>query len=71
MEEPEDEGYRCNTNMRISCSGIHLVVSTFAWSLHVLPMLQGFTPGTPGFLPLSKDMSCRLIGISKLSGFFF
>ncbi|KAK3550379.1 hypothetical protein QTP86_025206 [Hemibagrus guttatus] len=32
------------------------------------PRASGVSSGFSGFLPRSKDMHCRLIGISKLSG---
>lgn len=41
----------------IAASALHM------WSLHVLPMIWGFPPGFSGFLPQSKQMHCRLIGI--------
>ena len=37
------------------------------WSLHVLPVSAWVLSGCSGFLPPSKDMQARLIGVSKLS----
>ena len=37
------------------------------WSLHVLPVYVWVLSGYSGFLPLSKNMHVRLIGVSKLS----
>lgn len=36
------------------------------WSLHVVPVLVWVFTGQSSFLPLSKDMLVRLIGLSKL-----
>ena len=58
--------------------GCTVVVSTVAsqqerswglsvWSLHVLPVYAGVLSGYSGFLPPSKNMHVRLIGVSKLS----
>ncbi|MEQ2241449.1 hypothetical protein ILYODFUR_025380 [Ilyodon furcidens] len=38
-----------------------------AWSLHVLPMHVWVLSRYPGFLPQSKNMTVRLIGLSKVS----
>ncbi|MEQ2244972.1 hypothetical protein ILYODFUR_022712 [Ilyodon furcidens] len=40
--------------------------SLSAWSLHVLPMHAWVLTGYSGFLPQSKNMTVRLIGLSKL-----
>lgn len=37
------------------------------WSLHVLPILQGFPLGTSVSSHQSKDMHCRLVDMSKVS----
>ena len=37
------------------------------WSLHVLPVYAWVLSGYSGFLPPSKNMHVRLIGVSKLS----
>ncbi|MED6295250.1 hypothetical protein CHARACLAT_029711 [Characodon lateralis] len=37
-----------------------------AWSLHVLPVHAWVLTGYSGFLPQSKNMTVRLIGLSKL-----
>ena len=36
------------------------------WSLHVLPVYEWVLSGYSGFLPLSKNMHVRLIGVSKI-----
>ncbi|MEQ2245968.1 hypothetical protein ILYODFUR_033571 [Ilyodon furcidens] len=41
--------------------------SLSAWSLHVLPVHAWVLSGYSGFLPQSKDMTVRLIGLSKLA----
>jgi len=38
-----------------------------AWSLHVLPVHAWVFSGYSGFLPQSKNMTVRLIDLSKLS----
>ncbi|MEQ2309345.1 hypothetical protein AMECASPLE_037683 [Ameca splendens] len=38
-----------------------------AWSLHVFPVHAWLLTGYSGFLPQSKDMPIRLIGLSILS----
>ncbi|MED6282051.1 hypothetical protein CHARACLAT_027985, partial [Characodon lateralis] len=37
-----------------------------AWSVHVLPVHAWVLTGYSNFLPLSKDMTVRLTGLSKL-----
>jgi len=36
------------------------------WSLHVLPLYVWVLSGYSSFLPLSKNMHVRLIGVSKI-----
>ena len=36
------------------------------WSLHVLPVYAWVLSGYSGFLPPSKNMHLRLIGVSKM-----
>ena len=36
------------------------------WSLHVLPVYAWVLSGYSGFLPLSKNMHVRLIGVCKI-----
>ena len=38
----------------------------FVWSLHVLPVYVWVLSGYSGFLPPSKNMHVRLIGVSKI-----
>ena len=40
--------------------------SLSVWSLHVLPVYAWVLSGYSGFLPLSKNMYVRLIGVSKI-----
>ena len=37
------------------------------WSLHVLPVYAWVLSRYSGFLPLSKNMHVRLIGVSKIA----
>jgi len=41
-------------------------LSLFVWSLHVLPMYAWVLSSYFGFLPPSKNMHVRLIGVSKI-----
>ena len=55
---------------RLTARGFQVRSSSWGlsvWSLHVLPVNAWVLSGCSGFLPPSKNMHVRLIGVSKLS----
>uniref|UniRef100_A0A3Q2QLK5 UDP-GlcNAc:betaGal beta-1,3-N-acetylglucosaminyltransferase-like 1 n=1 Tax=Fundulus heteroclitus TaxID=8078 RepID=A0A3Q2QLK5_FUNHE len=61
----------CTVGSTVPCSkkvlGSNPTLGLSAWSLHVLPVHAWLLSGYSSFLPQSKNMTVRLVGLSKLS----